>query len=168
MRIVGQDAQNHAGRRVMLLNLQQLNVTIKGHEVNTDFTGIADVADRLCWVGEDDAAWINTKLEHVFDFPTRSAVKPGAQRHQRLENLGLVATLHGIKGLHARKHALPLLVLAVNAAQLDDKKGFTVGGILVYNTLDRAANRIAADAVGRNKGKADLLVFLHQAWLDVV
>ena len=114
--IISENAKDHTGIGMVLLNFEQLDFIVKGHEIDTNLTSKTDVGHRLGGIGKDDAAWFHTKLHDLLDLSTTGAIEIGTERHESLENLGLIAALHGVEGLGAGEHTQPLLVLAIDTA----------------------------------------------------
>lgn len=140
---------------MVLLDLEELNVVVERHEIHTNFASELDMRRRLGRIGKDDTIGSNAQLHHLLNLAAAGAIKVGPQSNKRLQDLGLVAALDRIEGLHTREHASPLLVLAVHIAKIDDVEGIPLRGAPFNNALTGLANRFLVCSAGRYECKVE-------------
>ena len=94
--VVGDDAEDALGRRMVGLDLVQLCLVVEGHVVDAGLVRIADHARLLARIGEYDAVRRDAQVEHLLDLVLAGAVEAGAQERQQLEHHHIRVALDSI------------------------------------------------------------------------
>lgn len=85
----------------------QLALSVKGSVLDTVLLGIADVKGTLARVSENNAAGVDSLLEHHLDLALACTVKTSPHGIKHLENTGLRVALDSVERRDARHGCLP-------------------------------------------------------------
>jgi hypothetical protein len=91
-RVVSGDAQEKLSPWKELLDFVKLIGIVKCHLLHSLASSIADVRVCLTWLSIDDAAWINVRLEDLFNFGLGGTVKASSELRKEADDLGVRVT----------------------------------------------------------------------------